>query len=188
MKNFILLFLFFNLIFSIFIPTQADPNQTTPTTQLFPAGSTYQVCFTPDQNCTQEIIDLIHSAKSQIRMQIYSFTSKPIARALVQAKKSGIDVEIIYDHSDADNFNNKNFSLQPYLTKNHIPGFIDPIPGIAHNKVIIIDGEIIETGSFNYTKSAQDNNAENILIINSKPLAQAYLNNWNARRQESTAI
>jgi len=204
MRNFI-----FFIFISAFISAHADTPTNTPLTlknqTLFPANSSYEVCFTPDQNCTQEIIDLINSAQSQIRMQIYSFTSKPIARALVQAEKRGVDVQVIYDRSDDANSSNNNtddensdsehkkykysgFSLQPYLTKNHIPGFIDPAMGIAHNKVIIIDGQIVETGSFNYTKSAQVNNAENILMINSKPLAQDYLANWNSRQKISSPL
>ncbi len=207
MQNFI-----FFIVISAFILTFINTFAATPTDiqtstppliknqNLFAANSSYEVCFTPDQNCTQDIINLINSAQTQIRMQIYSFTSKPIARALVQAQKRGVDVQVIYDRSDASDESSANarsdykkypysgFSLQPYLTKNHIAGFIDPAVGIAHNKVIIVDSQMIETGSFNYTKSAQINNAENILIINSKPLAQAYLSNWDARRKISTAL
>jgi Putative peptidoglycan binding domain/PLD-like domain len=32
-------------------------------------------------------------------------------------------------------------------------------------KIIIIDGETVIAGSFNFTKAAQEKNAENLLII-----------------------
>ena len=143
----------------------------------------YQVCFTPGQNCTQLIINLIDSAKTQIRGQIYSFTSKPIAKALIRARNRGVDVQIIYDQSNQDPHE---YSLMSFLLKQNIPGYIDSPPGIAHNKVLIIDKNTIETGSFNYTQSAQKNNAENVLIIHSTALSQEYLNNWEARKKQSS--
>ena len=41
-----------------------------------------------------------------------------------------------------------------------------------HNKVLVIDDTVI-TGSYNFSRSAQFN-AENILFIESAPLAEAY--------------
>ena len=52
---------------------------------------------------------------------------------------------------------------------------------LTNNKVIIIDDQIVITGSFNFTKAAQSKNAENLLIINDKNLAETYLKNWNKR-------
>ncbi len=66
-----------------------------------------------------------------------------------------------------------------------IPVRIDDKHAIAHNKVIIIDGEVVITGSFNCTKSAEQSNAENLLIIRDKALAQKYTKNWEAHAQHS---
>ena len=55
---------------------------------------------------------------------------------------------------------------------------IDSAHAIAHNKVMIIDGETVITGSFNFTKAAEDKNAENLLVIRDKPLAEKYTKNW----------
>ena len=59
-----------------------------------------------------------------------------------------------------------------------IPTYIDSRHAIAHNKVIIIDGAVTITGSFNFTKAAQEKNAENLLIIRSREIARAYRENW----------
>lgn len=59
------------------------------------------------------------------------------------------------------------------------PTYIDPAHKIAHNKVMIIDGETAITGSFNFTKAAENGNAENLLVINHAPeLAARYTQNW----------
>lgn len=57
-----------------------------------------------------------------------------------------------------------------------IPVKIDASHAIAHNKVVI-DGEIVITGSFNFTKAAEENNAENLLIIHDRKLAERYIKN-----------
>lgn len=58
-----------------------------------------------------------------------------------------------------------------------IPTYIDGSHAIAHNKIMIIDKSKIITGSFNFTKAAEEKNAENLLIISSKELAKVYLDN-----------
>jgi phosphatidylserine/phosphatidylglycerophosphate/cardiolipin synthase-like enzyme len=62
---------------------------------------------------------------------------------------------------------------------------IDAEHAIAHNKVMVIDGETLITGSFNFTKAAQTQNAENLLIIRDQALAAQYTQNWHAHVQHS---
>ncbi len=63
--------------------------------------------------------------------------------------------------------------------------YIDSAHTIAHNKIIIIDGETVITGSFNFTKAAEKNNAENPLILKNKNLANQYIDNWNRHKGHS---
>jgi phosphatidylserine/phosphatidylglycerophosphate/cardiolipin synthase-like enzyme len=66
-----------------------------------------------------------------------------------------------------------------------IPTHIDSAHAIAHNKIMIIDKETVITGSFNFTKAAEEKNAENLLIIKSKELAAIYIDNWYKHKQHS---
>jgi phosphatidylserine/phosphatidylglycerophosphate/cardiolipin synthase-like enzyme len=66
-----------------------------------------------------------------------------------------------------------------------IPVKIDAQHAIAHNKVMVIDGETVITGSFNFTKAAEESNAENLLIIHDKKLASLYIKNWQEHAQHS---
>jgi phosphatidylserine/phosphatidylglycerophosphate/cardiolipin synthase-like enzyme len=143
------------------------------------------VCFSPQQNCEQQIVKLIYSAKHFVKMQSYTFTSYKIARALVNMKKKGIDVEVILDKSQ---FQCNYFSQRNFLLKHGVTIYEDYKPTIAHNKVIIVDGEAVETGSYNYTVSARKYNAENVLILHDRDLAQKYLANWQRRKQQSKRI
>jgi phosphatidylserine/phosphatidylglycerophosphate/cardiolipin synthase-like enzyme len=122
-----------------------------------------QVCFNPNGGCTDAIIKQIDSAKSEILEQAYSFTSSPINKALVQAHKRGVRVEAILDKSQGS----EKYTSATFLANSGIPTFIDARHAIAHNKIMIIDKETVITGSFNFTKAAEEKNAENLIIIKS---------------------
>lgn len=145
---------------------------------------TIQVCFTPGQNCTEEITDVIDAAKKSIFVQAYSFTSAPIAAHLVAAKKRGVMVNVILDKSQKT----QRYSASRFLVNQHIPCWIDYKPAIAHNKIMIIDEKEVITGSFNFTKAAQNKNAENLLIIHDAQLANIYMKNWQRRRAVSSYL
>jgi phosphatidylserine/phosphatidylglycerophosphate/cardiolipin synthase-like enzyme len=80
-------------------------------------------------------------------------------------------------------FSGKNFEKE--LTNLGIPVKIDAVHAIAHNKIVVIDGETIITGSFNFTKSAEENNAEDLLVIHDKALAERYTKNWEEHIRHS---
>lgn len=149
----------------------------------FTKNASYDVCFAPYDNCTSQIINAISQAKRQILVQAYSFTSVPIAKALVNAKNKGVEVKIILDKSQ---ITAKYFAVK-FFTNHGISPSIDYKPAIAHNKTMIIDNEIVVTGSFNFTKAAREN-AENLLIIYDTGLAKKYTVNWQNRMAESVPI
>ena len=142
-----------------------------------------EVYFSPNNGTTEAIVREIDQARSEIRIQAYSFTSAPIAQALLKAHKRGIKVEVILDKSQKT----QKYSSSTFLMNARIPTYIDARHAIAHNKIIIIDQLVVITGSFNFTKAAEDKNAENLLIIRSKDLAKPYLQNWWRHRDHSAA-
>jgi phosphatidylserine/phosphatidylglycerophosphate/cardiolipin synthase-like enzyme len=140
-----------------------------------------QVCFSPNGGCTETIVNQIEAAKSEILVQAYSFTSVPIAKALLNAHKRGIKVEAILDKSQRK----ERYTSATFLVNSGIPTFIDDRHAIAHNKIMIIDKETVITGSFNFTKAAEEKNAENLLIIRNKDLAKIYMDNWYKHKEHS---
>ncbi len=151
----------------------------------FEQNATYQLCFTPQENCTGLIVSTINAAKKEIYVQAYSFTSTGIAKALINAQKRGVKVNVLLDKSQ---YRPKGFSAAKLLSDYHIPAFIDYQPNIAHNKVIIIDSKTVITGSFNFTRAAQERNTENVIIIEDSQIAKKYLSNWQSRRAVSVSI
>jgi phosphatidylserine/phosphatidylglycerophosphate/cardiolipin synthase-like enzyme len=142
-----------------------------------------EVFFSPNNGSTDAIVREIERARSEILVQAYSFTSEPIAKALLKAHKRGINVSVILDKSQKT----QKYSSVTFFANAGIPTCIDARHAIAHNKIIIIDRAVVITGSFNFTKAAEEKNAENLLIIRSKELAKPYLENWQRHREHSAA-
>ena len=133
-----------------------------------------QVYFSPNGGCTEAIVKNLQSATNTVLVQAYSFTSAPIAEALVDAHKRGVKVTVILDKSQRT----ERYSEADFLLHADIPTFIDAKHAIAHNKIMVIDGHKVLTGSFNFTKAAESENAENLLVIEDTALAARYTENW----------
>jgi phosphatidylserine/phosphatidylglycerophosphate/cardiolipin synthase-like enzyme len=96
-------------------------------------------------------INALDHATNNVLVQAYSFTSAPIANALVDAHKRGVNVQVILDKSQRT----EKYSSADFVARAGIPTFIDAKHAIAHNKIMVIDGYEILTGSFNFTKAAE---------------------------------
>jgi phosphatidylserine/phosphatidylglycerophosphate/cardiolipin synthase-like enzyme len=140
-----------------------------------------QVYFSPKGGCIEAVVDNLNKATNTVLVQAYSFTSAPIAKALVDAEKRGVKVQVILDRSQRT----EKYSSADFVQHAGIPTYIDAKHAIAHNKIMIIDGKTVLTGSFNFTKAAEENNAENLLVIQDLALATKYTANWQAHLQHS---
>lgn len=140
-----------------------------------PAVGTIEVAFSPKSGGTKAVVKAIDEARHSILVQAYSFTSAPIAKALVDAKARGVDVQVILDKSQ----NSEKYTSATFIANHQIPVRIDSQHAIAHNKIMICDELNIVTGSFNFTKAAEEKNAENVLVIRgNEALAKLYVENW----------
>ena len=147
-----------------------------------PATGTVEVFLSPPGGPTAAIVREIQDARSEILVQAYSFTSAPIAKALVEAKKRGVRVEAVLDKSNATT----RYSSATFLLNAGVPVWIDREHAIAHNKVMILDRKVIITGSFNFTRAAEEKNAENLLVFHGNaPLVEVYLKNYLEHKEHS---
>ena len=140
-------------------------------------ASQITVCFSPGEQCETQIIAALRSAQSEILIQAYALTSKPIASALMDAQERGVSIKILYDAKQAS----QKHSQISFLTQHGIETKVDAVSGLAHNKVMIIDEKVLLTGSYNFSHAANYRNSENLLIINDASLAKLYKDNWLKR-------
>lgn len=145
-------------------------------------NQTIEVAFSPHRGATEAIVKKIGDAKQNIRIAAYSFTSKEIAQALIDAHKRKVDVQAVLDKSNAK----AKYSSATFLANAGIPTRINYKYAIMHNKFMVIDNVTVETGSFNYTSAAENKNAENVIILNDYPdIAKKYLKRWEELWDES---
>jgi phosphatidylserine/phosphatidylglycerophosphate/cardiolipin synthase-like enzyme len=135
------------------------------------------VYFSPNGGATAAIVRELSRAQHSIMVQAYSFTSAPIAKALLDAHKRGVKIRAVLDKLNQTD----QYSAATFLANAGIPVLIDAEHTIAHNKVIVIDDSTVLTGSFNFSKAAEEKNAENLLVLKKFPeLANVYIANVNA--------
>jgi phosphatidylserine/phosphatidylglycerophosphate/cardiolipin synthase-like enzyme len=138
--------------------------------------------FSPKGGCTAAIVAELHAARHEILVQAYSFSCPDIAKALVAAAGRGVRVAVLLDRSNEQ----ETYSEIGDLTGRHIDVKIDANHAIAHNKVMVIDSRTVLTGSFNFTRQAEHENAENLLVLrNHRELAAKYKANFLAHHGHS---
>ena len=147
-----------------------------PIREAAPKRIGWEIYFSPHGGCTEAVVDALNRATNSVLVQAYSFTSAPIAKAVVDAHRRHLRVAVILDKSQRT----ERYSSADFLRN-------DSRHAIAHNKVMIIDGATVLTGSFNFTKAAEENNAENLLVIRDSELAAKYTANWKEHLVHSPA-
>jgi phosphatidylserine/phosphatidylglycerophosphate/cardiolipin synthase-like enzyme len=140
--------------------------------------------FSPKGGCTEAIVAELNAARSEILVQAYSFSSPEIAAALIAAARRGVRVHILLDKSNEE----ETYSELGDLTQHGIDVRIDPCHAIAHNKIMVIDCRTVLTGSFNFTRQAEHENAENLLVLRDhRDLAARYRDNFHAHADHCRA-
>ncbi len=142
---------------------------------------TVDTCYVPGAKCSSAMIAEIGAARSEVLVQAYALTSKPIVDALAQARGAGVNVAVILDHSYPFYRN----SAVRLSSQKGIPTFIDDRHAVAGSNVMIIDKDTVITGSMAFTAEAEEKNAENVVIIRSENVARSYIGNWNEHREHA---
>jgi phosphatidylserine/phosphatidylglycerophosphate/cardiolipin synthase-like enzyme len=140
-----------------------------------------QACFSPHGKCSTHILREIDKAQKELLIAVYAFTSDEIARAVVQAKKRGVSIQIVLDREfDAANEKSQGrFLEEQKIPLKRISGTkamaLEKEAGLMHQKFSVIDRKIVFTGSYNWTRSADSSNDENLLLFrDAGPLAEEY--------------
>ena len=147
-----------------------------------------EAAFTPGDDIAMLIVGRIGQARRSVQMQAYLFTDRAIANALLSARKRGLEVEVI---GDAGQHANGGLPHLKALERAGAKVWLDGGHAAAHDKVIILDGTLPEatviTGSYNFTRAAQQANAENVVVISgNRAVTDRFVANFDKHRREST--
>jgi phosphatidylserine/phosphatidylglycerophosphate/cardiolipin synthase-like enzyme len=146
------------------------PRAPAPYPELMIGGAEVQVFFSPLGGARQALIEAITNATQSIRIMAFVFTEEAVAKAVIDRKRAGVSVEAVFDDCLI------NFSSQFYnFRRAGIWARRDGNQALMHHKVMVIDDDTVITGSYNFSNNAERSNNETLVIIRSRPLAQAYL-------------
>lgn len=142
-----------------------------------------EIFFSKTDDCTKELSARIDKAKKSIYFATYSLTDSYIAAALIRAKKRGVEVAGVTERQNAGG---KGAKFKELL-EGGIEIYLDGNSGLMHHKMIIIDKYLVGTGSFNWTKNANEKNDENLIFLRGEELADVYYKEfkkvfWDAKK------
>lgn len=149
-----------------------EPGRLTPNPQVEIGGAQIHAYFAPDDAPESALVELLDTAQHSIYFLAYSFTSNPLGNAIKRAHADGITVKGILDEDQATS--NLGTEFASFRTAG-LDVRLDGNRGQMHEKVFIIDGEVVVVGSYNFSRNANETNDENLLIIYDRTIAQQYL-------------
>ena len=128
-------------------------------------SATVTAGFSPGGSALGLVLTTVGQSTRQLDVAAYSFTSKPVAEAILAAKQRGVRIRVMVD----DKANREKYSAATYLANKGVEVRTNGNYAIQHNKFIVADRDTVETGSFNYTASADSRNAENVVVLQGIP-------------------
>lgn len=132
------------------------------------------VYFSPEDNVERIIVKRLEKAKKSIHFMAFSFTSDGIGDIMIKKHRAGVKVLGVIEKRGSDT---KHCEYRRFVSEG-VPVHLDRNRYVMHHKVIIIDEEMVITGSYNFTKGASTKNDENIVIVDSAELAKQYLDEF----------
>jgi len=153
-----------------------DKRSATPHPRVNINGTEIEVYFSPDDGVMDHIADLITGARESIYFLAYSFSADKISHAMLARAQTGITLAGVFEKAQVT-AQNTGSEYQP-LRLAGLDVWLDANPKNMHDKIILIDGTIVITGSYNLTGSAEEKNDENILIIHDAEIAALFLQDF----------
>lgn len=149
-----------------------DDRAATPYPNLTINGTAMEVYFSPDDGVADHLIELIQGAKESIYFLAFSFTSDDLGDAILERYDAGVSVAGVFEESQY-NSNGKSSEFDRMRTAG-LDVWLDANPRNQHSKVIIIDGQIVVTGSYNFSSNAEKTNDENVMVLYNSDIAARY--------------
>jgi len=151
-------------------------------------GTPIQAIFSSEDKALGNLIALVNDAKVSVRFLAFSFTDYPLAQAMIDRSKAGVDVKGVFETFGS---NGTRSELGTFFCT-QVPVRQDGNASFLHDKIIIIDNSIVVTGSLNYSTNADESNEENVVIVDNAEIAALYLQEfdklWNQAHEIEAGI
>ncbi len=146
---------------------------TTPYPRFTVQGVAVESFFLPDDPALDRLLDLVRQAREEVVFLAFSFTSDPLAQALLERHRDGVRIRGLVEASQVGEG-----SEYARLEEAGIEIYLDANPYSMHHKALVVDGRIVAFGSYNFSYRAEHVNDENLLILHDPLLAAAFLDEF----------
>jgi len=150
----------------------SDSVAETPNPVMTIDGMQVEVYFSPDDGVAKRVSELLRGARESIYFMAYSFTADDFGEIIRQKARDGLSVAGVMEEAQVKS--NKGTEFDPFQQAG-LPVYLDGNTGQMHHKVFVIDQEIVITGSYNFSASAERTNDENVVIFFDPQVAAQYL-------------
>lgn len=135
----------------------------------------------PQHDIQTPLLALVNGAQKTIDIEIYGYTWRPLHDALIAAHKRGVQVRILFDHTQACGPSEKALVTEIEAAGIECWTGTSPQHQIRHSKVMVVDGRIVEKGSLNYSATAllQNNTVD---LVEDTELAALHTADWEANK------
>lgn len=147
-----------------------SPRQDGPVLFELGADLTVEALFAPEDPVQSRLLDLVRSAQKRIRFLAFSFTDDALGQAMRQRAEAGVQVSGVFEKMGGKS----RYSEYPALKKAGLDVRLDGNPSLMHHKIILIDDHTVVTGSYNFSRNAEQSNDENLLVIHSPHAVTAF--------------
>src|SRR6266498_747860 len=174
----------------MFVDNKFGPDTVaqTPHPTLTIDGTEVDTYFSPDDGVLNALVPLLDSAQESIYFLAFSFTSNELGDVVRAKAKAGLTVEGVMDAGQV--VSNQGTEYDPFKQAGLMVRK-DGNEGLLHHKVFVIDGKIVAFGSYNFSKSAEENNDENLIIVYDEAIAQQFIQefmrDWKVAPQEDVS-
>jgi phosphatidylserine/phosphatidylglycerophosphate/cardiolipin synthase-like enzyme len=149
-----------------------DPGVVTPNPRVVIDGTPLDIYFSPDDQVQSALTELLDNAQTSIYFLAYSFTADPLGEAIRNRAEAGVKVSGVMEAGQVASNSGTEYDA---FRAAGLDVRLDGNEGQMHHKVLIIDGQIVVTGSYNFSASAENTNDENVVVIYNRDIAGQYL-------------
>jgi len=145
-------------------------------------GHQVEIYFSPEDAILDRLLELLREADKSVEFLAYAFTTDTIGETLLELHQAGVAVRGVVEESQIS----ATGSETPRLRQAGLDVRLDSNPANMHHKVFLLDNKIVFLGSYNFTRSAEEKNDENVLIIHDPALASQFLIEFERIYQSAT--
>jgi len=144
----------------------------TPNPEVSTDGTRMEVFFSPDDGVANRIVEILNEAQESIYFMAFSFTTDEFGEAIRVQAENGLTVAGVMEEEQVKSNVGTEYD---FFKQAGLDVLIDGNEGQMHHKTMIVDGEIVITGSYNFSRSAETRNDENLVIFHNEQIAEVFL-------------